>query len=61
MANSEEEGVPEIPPSKPSVPSDPYLLGIWVPCALCEDYVCVRHHRHVADCDCPPLEDWICE
>ena len=38
---------------------DPYLAGVWVPCELCEDYVCVRHHQHVADCDCPPLEEWI--
>jgi hypothetical protein len=38
---------------------DPYLAGVWVLCELCEDYFCIRHQKHVADCECPPLEEWI--
>ncbi len=28
------------------------------PCPLCDDYLCTVHKVHVADCPCPPLEEW---
>ena len=31
---------------------------MWVPCEMCDDYWCTEHDQHVADCDCPPREEW---
>jgi predicted nucleic acid binding AN1-type Zn finger protein len=33
----------------------------WIPCEYCEEYFCTIHKMHVADCDCPPIDDWIDE
>lgn len=30
----------------------------WIECDMCEDYLCQIHGEHVADCECPPIEDW---
>ena len=31
----------------------------WVRCTACGDYLCLVHPgRHVADCDCPPVDEW---
>lgn len=39
--------------SWPPQPSSP--LPAWVPCSLCEDFLCTIHEgEHAADCDCPP-------
>ncbi len=38
--------------------TDPYLLGVWIQCAFCPDFVCVRHGMHVWECPCPPIEEW---
>jgi site-specific DNA-cytosine methylase len=34
------------------------LTPIWSKCELCENYWCNIHGMHVADCDCPPVEDF---
>lgn len=34
-------------------------LGIWQPCDACEDFICLRHHTHVADCDCPDIDTFL--
>lgn len=32
----------------------------WIPCPNdCGDFWCQRHSLHTADCECPPLEEWI--
>ena len=38
---------------------DPYSLGIWVRCEMCEDFWCTQHEEHAADCPCPPIEEWV--
>lgn len=30
---------------------------IWILCEDCKDYRCVLHGKHVADCDCPSMEE----
>jgi len=31
----------------------------WVPCPHgCGEYWCEEHLQHVADCPCPPVEEW---
>jgi hypothetical protein len=30
----------------------------WMRCTNCEDFICTIHADHVADCDCPPIEEW---
>jgi len=35
------------------------MAATWVPCPSCEDYWCVVHKKHVYDCECPPLEEWV--
>ena len=32
--------------------------GCWVQCPDCEDYLCTEHEMHVADCPCPPIDEW---
>ena len=34
-------------------------VPIWVPCQLCEDYLCREHGMHVCDCPCPPIDEWV--
>jgi hypothetical protein len=29
---------------------------LWVLCPDCEDYWCMKHKKHVADCDCPDID-----
>ncbi len=36
---------------------NPYLAGIWVRCAGCDEFMCTIHDLHVSDCDCPALEE----
>lgn len=36
-------------------------LPAWVPCDDCEEFVCVIHGGHVAECACPPVEKWSCD
>ena len=31
----------------------------WISCENCEDYWCIEHEKHVADCDCPGIEVWM--
>jgi len=31
----------------------------WIKCTDCDDFWCTEHKIHVADCDCPPLEEWL--
>src|SRR5262245_3739222 len=31
--------------------------ALWVRCH-CGEFWCRRHRQHVADCACPPIEDW---
>lgn len=31
----------------------------WVRCRFCEDYLCTFHGRHVHECPCPAIEDWM--
>ncbi len=34
----------------------------WVRCTDCGDYLCTVHAGlHVADCDCPPVDEWECD
>jgi hypothetical protein len=33
----------------------------WVPCEYCEEFVCTIHGGHVAECECPPIEEWECD
>lgn len=42
------------PPS--SVPGS--LAPCWERCLDCDDYWCTVHHQHVADCQCPGIEEW---
>lgn len=30
----------------------------WIKCDSCDDYFCTVHLMHVADCPCPPIEEW---
>lgn len=30
----------------------------WMRCTCCEDYLCTIHGEHVADCECPPIDEW---
>lgn len=30
----------------------------WQKCPDCDDFWCSIHFMHVADCDCPPIEEW---
>jgi hypothetical protein len=30
----------------------------WVKCGSCDGYWCQRHKMHVAECACPPVEEW---
>ncbi len=30
----------------------------WVRCRNCDEWWCTVHARHVAECDCPPVEGW---
>jgi len=30
----------------------------WIKCQCCEDYWCSIHKEHIADCECPPIEEW---
>lgn len=30
----------------------------WMPCLCCDDFLCTIHGLHVADCTCPPVDDW---
>jgi hypothetical protein len=30
----------------------------WVPCDGCDDFWCTAHGAHIADCDCPEIQDW---
>lgn len=30
----------------------------WIKCQCCEDYWCSIHKKHIADCECPPIEEW---
>ena len=30
----------------------------WVPCPLCDEWLCTLHQQHVSDCPCPPVEEW---
>jgi hypothetical protein len=39
--------------------SDPYLDRVWIRCDMCDDFWCTRHEKHVHDCDCPSIEEWI--
>jgi len=46
--------------SWPPPPSSP--LPAWVPCSLCEDFLCTIHEgEHAADCECPPIDEWACD
>lgn len=31
---------------------------IWVRCHCCEEFLCLLHQQHVAECSCPPIERW---
>lgn len=31
---------------------------IWFKCEVCEDWYCSIHDKHVAECDCPSVEEW---
>jgi len=31
----------------------------WTPCPDCDDFWCNIHRKHVYDCKCPGIEDWI--
>jgi len=45
--------------------SDPILAvesdidPLWIPCRSCDEYWCVKHEKHVFECDCPPIEEWV--
>lgn len=30
----------------------------WMPCVCGEEYRCTIHGGHVAECECPPIEEW---
>lgn len=30
----------------------------WMLCLCCEDYLCTIHGTHVADCECPAIDEW---
>lgn len=34
------------------------LTPTWIQCDCCDDWWCMVHNEHTADCDCPPLEEW---
>lgn len=31
----------------------------WIKCTDCDDFWCTEHNVHVADCECPSLEEWL--
>jgi hypothetical protein len=33
--------------------------AIWTMCDDCDDFWCTIHKEHVADCECPTLEEWL--
>ena len=34
------------------------LKPCWVKCPDCDDAWCEEHQEHVADCDCPAIDEW---
>lgn len=30
----------------------------WTRCKACGEFWCLRHETHVANCACPPVEEW---
>lgn len=34
------------------------LAPTWVRCPDCDDWYCVAHDKHTADCECPAIEEW---
>lgn len=35
-------------------------INYWAPCPDCDEYWCNLHHMHAFECDCPPVEYWLC-
>lgn len=35
------------------------MNAAWVVCEMCEDLYCRVHGGHVADCPCPPIDEWV--
>jgi hypothetical protein len=32
---------------------------LWIRCECCDDFICTKHQKHVADCDCKTFEEFI--
>jgi hypothetical protein len=30
----------------------------WMRCLCCDEFICTVHGDHVADCECPPIDEW---
>lgn len=39
--------------------SDNFKKAAWEPCQYCDEFICNIHGIHVADCECPPIEEWV--
>jgi hypothetical protein len=38
--------------------SSPEPRPAWIPCPDCDGYFCTIHGKHVADCECPEIDEW---
>lgn len=36
----------------------PGFIPAWRRCKHCEEFWCLRHGKHVSECDCRPIEEW---
>ena len=36
----------------------PKTVAAWIPCHSCDEHWCTLHRMHVANCPCPPIEEW---
>jgi DNA (cytosine-5)-methyltransferase 1 len=45
-------------PDKHRSPAVLQSIPAWVRCHGCENFLCTIHGQHVADCPCPPIEEW---
>lgn len=44
----------------PLEPTTSLQRPAWIPCPDgCDDFLCQRHNTHTADCECPPIDDWL--
>ena len=42
----------------PLRPTEVIRRPAWVPCEMCDEFLCTIHKCHVHECECPPIESW---